>query len=436
MKKIKELIKKFTPESVILFYHKALAFVSAVFYKYPSKEMIVIGITGTKGKTSASHYIKSVLEKDDKVGLISTSEICIGPHCHVNEMHMTMPGRFFLQSKMREMANAGCKYCIVETTSQGILLHRHRYIEYDVAIFTNLTPEHIDAHGSFNAYKRCKGELFKQLSKFEKKQLQGDEIQKIAIANIDDKNGEYYFSFPADKYTSYSIDKNSKYQARDLQREDVGYTFNLHNTKYNLNIFGKFNVYNAIPGIICGEIFKLKKEQIQKGISNIHTLKGRIEEVEGDKPFRIFIDYAHEGNSLKKVLQEGRELTKNKLIVLTGSEGGGRDIAKRAILGSTAIEYADMVVFSSTDPYDEDPYQILKEMADSATKVGGVLDKNIFIKPDRREGIAKAISLAGEGDVVIIAGKGSETFMWKAGKKIPFNDRKTIIELLYPSQNK
>ena len=204
---IKSKLKKIIPENLISFYHLGLAALACFYYGWPTKRMITIGITGTKGKTSAANFIWSVLNAGGyKTGLIGTANIRIGEIEMLNKYHMTMPGRFILQKLLKQMADAGCKYCIVETTSEGIKQWRHYGIFYDIAVFTNLSPEHLQAHGkSFENYKTAKGEMFTALKKGGRKIIDGKKIKKIIIANYDNPHKDYYFNFPADKKITYGL---------------------------------------------------------------------------------------------------------------------------------------------------------------------------------------------------------------------------------------
>ena len=430
---MKALIKKILPENALSLYHRTLAIIASHFYRMPSKDMVVIGITGTKGKTSTANFIWSALQATGlKVGIISTANVRIGNEEMLNPFHMTMPGRFKVQKYLRQMADAKCDVAIVETTSQGLLQFRHIGIWYDIVIFTNLTPEHIDAHGSFDAYKKAKGILFQYLGTFKRKIINGREIQKTIITNGDSEHGNYFLGFPADNKITFSIDKDSAYQAKDIHINEEGVEFKVNNNLFSLKIPGKFNIYNALPAIIVGKILDKNFEDIRKGLNNISVIPGRMENINEGQSFKVIVDYAHEKQSMTEVLEAGKSLIKRdgKIIVILGAEGGGRDKSKGPTMGTVAGKLADTVVVSNTDPYDDDPAIIAQGIAEAAMSQGKVLNKDLFIVLDRREGIKKALTLASPNDVVIATGMGAQQTMIVSGKELPWDDRKVVREEL------
>jgi len=430
---IKSIIKKFIPEQFISLYHLIFAALAAFYYGWPSKKMIVIGITGTKGKTSAANFIWSVLTAGGhKTGLIGTANIKISEIEMLNKYHMTMPGRFILQKLLRQMADAGCEFVIVETTSEGIKQWRHFGIFYDVAIFTNLTPEHLEAHGnSFEKYKEAKGKMFKIIKNGKRKIINGKEIKKIIIVNYDDPHKEYFLNFPADKKINFGTKEGADFQSDKIRNTGEGLEFLVGSTPYQINISGKFNVYNALPAVAIGSVFGVSSEQIQGGLKSLKNIPGRMEKIDEDQDFTVFVDYAHEKEGMSAVLETASEMAMQsigKVIVLLGAEGGGRDKAKRPILGE--IKNADLIVVSNVDPYEDDPKEICEDIAVATEKFGKTRGKNLFIIEDRREGIKKAISLANKNDVVLITGKGSEQSIVIGGRRFPWDDRTVVREEL------
>jgi UDP-N-acetylmuramoyl-L-alanyl-D-glutamate--2,6-diaminopimelate ligase len=431
---IKSKIKKLIPERLISFYHLMLAALAAFYYGFPSKKMIVIGITGTKGKTSAANFIWSVLDAAGyKTGLIGTANIRIGDSEMLNKYHMTMPGRFILQELLHRMVGAGCKFAIVETTSEGIRQWRHCGIFYDIAVFTNLTPEHLEAHGgSFEKYKEAKGKMFKALYRGPHKTINGREIKKMIIANHDNLHTNYYLNFWADKKITYGIN-GGEFIAKNIFNTLDGIEFFVGENKYHLNILGKFNIYNALPAIVIGSIFNIPSEIIIKGLKNLKSIPGRMEKIDEGQNFLVFVDYAHEKEGMNAVLDTARDLVKEnggRIVVLLGAEGGGRDKAKRPELGEIAAKKADFVVISNVDPYEDDPKEICEDIAVAAEKFGKKRGENLFVIEDRREGIKKALSLARENDVVLITGKGAEQSIIIGGKRFPWDDRTVVREEL------
>ncbi len=429
---LKNFIKKFIPTPLLISYHATLAKIAAAFYSYPSQGMYVIGVTGTKGKTSTANFIWSVLNSGGfKSGLIGTANIRIGEKESLNKFHMTMPGRFTLQKLLKQMLDAGCTHVVLEVTSEGINLHRHAGIIFDAAVFTNLTPEHLASHeGSFEKYKQTKGKLFQTLMNHAK-QLKGKYVKRLIVANADDENSKYFLSFPADLKKTFSVKNLSDAQAVNIRSDQTGESFDVKNISYRLNILGSFNVYNALSAILVGENLGIAPEKIQQGIENLKIIPGRMEKIDQGQNFTVLVDYAHEKVSMNAALDAARNLAgANKVIVLLGAEGGGRDKTKRAQMGEAAAKKADFMVVSNVDPYDDDPKEIIHNIADAAITNGKVIGQNLFREPDRQKGIAKALSLAQAGDVVIITGKGAEQSMIIGNKKIPWDDREVVRQEL------
>jgi len=445
---IKFLIKKITPKSLLLFYHKCLAYLAAFFYGWPSRKMIVIGVTGTGGKSTVVSLIGRILEEAGyKVGWASTLNFKIAEKEWLNTLKMTMPGRFVLQKMLKQMLKAGCQYAIIETSSEGIVQSRHLGIDYDVAVFTNLTPEHIESHGSFEAYRAAKGELFKKLKiKNQKlKIIDGKEIKKVIVVNLADENAHYFLQFPADEYYGFAI-KSVRMYTNDSQRikkiiaENIKLNqnsseFNINNSYFKISLLGQFNVENSLAAIAVALSQGINLEICQRALEKIKSIPGRLEIVI-DKPFQVIVDYAHTPDSLEKVYQLLTSLKnpESKIIAVLGSAGGGRDKWKRPKLGALAAKYADDIIITNEDPYDEDPEEIIKQVAEGAknTSLNQRKSLSIYEILDRKEAIKKVISLAKEGDIIIITGKGCEQWiMGPKGKKIPWDDRKVVREIFY-----
>ncbi|HPS28585.1 MAG TPA: Mur ligase family protein, partial [Candidatus Paceibacterota bacterium] len=316
LKKIKKLIT--TP------YHYLIPVIGSFVYGKPSNKMIIIGITGTKGKTSAANYIWSVLTAaGHKTGLIGTANIRIGQEESMNPYHMTMPGKTIIQNLLKKMLNDGCEYAIVETTSEGIKQWRHKAINYDTAIFTNLSPEHLDSHGSYDNYKKAKGQLFAALEKLPKKTLKGKTVLKTIIANTDDKEAEYYLHFPADKKITFGINNAADIKAEQIKLAPFSSEFVVNGLNYKLNLPGDFNIYNALAAIAVAKNFDLPQSAVVKGLADLRTIPGRMEKIEAGQDFITLVDYAHEEKSMTAAIKATREMTIGKVIVLLGAEGGG-----------------------------------------------------------------------------------------------------------------
>ena len=393
--------------------------------------MVVIGVTGTKGKTSTANFIWSALSiGGKKTGIITTANIRIAEREAVNAYHMTMPGRFTIQKLLRDMVQAGCTYCVVETTSEGIKQHRHIGIEYDIAVFTNLTPEHLPSHGgSFEAYKKAKGALFASLNR-PRKVLGGKRIDKVIIANADSEHAPYYLGFPADRKITFGIGPGADYTAEGIRSSDRGVEFQVKDSSYALAIPGTFNVVNALPAIVVSHLAGIDDASIARGLASLSVIPGRMERIEEGQDFTVFVDYAHEGQSMRNVLETARGMSKGKVIVLLGAEGGGRDTQKRGVMGRLTAALADYVVVSDVDPYDDDPREITEDIARATEEAGKIRGENLFVIEDRRAGINKALSLARDGDVVLLTGKGAEQSMVVGGVHFPWDDRIVVREEL------
>lgn len=413
------LLRKIVPQFLTNWYHFFLSFAGAFFYGFPSRKLIVIGITGTNGKSTVVDLITRILEETgEKVCSLSSIRFKIGEKEEINDLKMTMPGRFKIQRFLRKAVDSGCRYAVLEVTSEGIKQHRHRFIDFQVSVLTNLTPEHIETHGSFEKYREAKGKLF-------------EATKKIHILNLDDENAKYFWQFPAELKIGYGINLNKKFDVGEIVKAEnpiateTGIKFKVEDHNFELSLLGFFNIYNCLAAIAFAKSQKISLKICKKALEKVKGIPGRMEEVIS-KPFKVFVDYAFTPNALEKVYQTIiNNFKPKKLICILGAAGGGRDKWKRPVLGELAGKYCDQIIITNEDPYDEDPLQIL-----SAIKSGVISYKlqaaNEIL--DRREAIRKSLKLAQSGDLVIITGKGCETSIAEKGKKIPWDDRKVIRE--------
>ncbi|MBI4414841.1 MAG: hypothetical protein HY566_01210, partial [Candidatus Kerfeldbacteria bacterium] len=380
---MKSLLRKLLPQGLLLRYHRFVALLAAVRYGEPSRKLVVIGITGTKGKTSAANFLWSALTASGfTAGLISTANIRIGNREEMNRWHMTMPGRFVIQSLLARMVKAGCDIAIVETTSEGLKQWRHAGIAYDIAVFTNLTPEHLPSHGgSFEAYKQAKGKMFAALKGSVHKQLRGRPVAKTIIANHDSDHAAYFLSFWAEKKLTFGMHDGANLRATDVRDSKNGVTFSAASEAYTLRIPGAFNVMNALPAILAAKVCGATRETIQKGFDALTMIPGRMERIDERQPFAVYVDYAHEKQSITAVLSTGRAMVGpgRKVIILLGAEGGGRDPRKRPIMGDIAARIADITVVSNVDPYSDDPTEIAEDIARAAEASGAKRGEQLFV---------------------------------------------------------
>lgn len=390
---MKDLIKKFIPSFLLSWYHFLLALLGVVFYGFPSQKIKVIGVTGTNGKTTTTEMISEVLEEAGyKTAVMNSIRFKVGDEEEPNMLKMTMPGRFKIQKFLKKAVTSGCQYVVLEVTSEGILQYRHRFINFEAAVFTNLSPEHIEAHGGFENYKKAKGELF-------------GATKKIHIINLEDENVEYFLNFPAEKKYTYGLEDG------DVKNSDI---------EFDLRLPGKFNIYNALAATCVGLSQGVNLGICKRAVERIEGIPGRMEEVTS-QPFKVFVDYAFTPNALGKVYQTLKHQNK-KMICVLGACGGGRDKWKRPKLGKLAAKYCDEIIVTNEDPYDEDPMKIIEQVVRGTNGRA----KKIL---DRREAIKKALELARAGDTVVITGKGCEPWLVEArGRKVPWDDRQVTKE--------
>ncbi len=419
-------LRRLVPASWLQVYHFALARLAAFVYRYPSEELIVIGVTGTNGKTTTSYLIAKALEAEGaKVGCTTTAILKIGRKEWVNPTKMTMPGRFFLQRMLREMVNAGCRYAVLETSSQGLIQSRHEGISYDVAVFTNLTPEHIEAHGGFEAYKAAKARLFSHVAARHPKRIQGQDIPRALVLNADSEHASFY----ADAGNGIPCLWYGRTSARGLHPDEChltekGTDLVVAGAYGHLQLPGAYNVENALAAISVAASQGIPVGTALAAICAVPFVPGRFETVESGQPFRVIIDYAPEPESLRQLYAALRLTSRRRLIHVLGSCGGGRDVARRPVLGRLAASEADVVIVTNEDPYDDDPRQIIEQVAAGAQEGGKSIGKDLFLIDDRAEAIARAVRLAESGDVVLLTGKGAEPWICVAnGKKIPWSER-------------
>ncbi len=396
----------------------AMAFVSAAFFGYPAEQMKIIGVTGTKGKTTTTYLVRSILEQAGrKVGLIGTIEIIIGEtHIHAEN---TTPQSYLVQKYFRMMADAGCDTVVMEVSSQGLMLHRTQGFVFDFGIFTNLEPDHIgeNEHKDFDDYLHCKSLLFRQC--------------KVGIVNQDDAHWREVTKNCTCRLETYGIDTEADLRATDISFLNEGGSLGMAFTVKGLMEFpvkiaspGRFNVYNALTAIAICRHFGVDKEEIRRALASARV-KGRTEMVPVSDQFTLMIDYAHNAMALKSLLETLRAYHPHRLVCLFGC-GGNRAKSRRYEMGEVSGNMADLTIITSDNPRREEPQAIIDDIK---TGIGKTQGKYVEIC-DRKEAIAYAIDHGEPGDIIVLAGKGHEDYQEINGVKYPMDERVLIQEIL------
>ncbi len=428
---LKNFLKKFIPKFILSWYHLALAHLANFVYGNPSEKLIIIGVTGTNGKSTTVSLIAKILEEaGHKVAVTSTVNFKIGDREWLNDKKMTMPGRFFLQKLLSDSVKSGCKFAVIESSSEGILQHRHVGIHYDAMVFTNLTPEHIEAHGGFENYKTAKLEYFRNLKNSPHKTIGNNHIDKVIVANTDDPHGCDFLNFPADMKINFGKNGTPKIKGSDLVASTEGINFKINNIDFNLHLKGLFDFYNALAAVATSSAFGIDLQTSKLALEKISNIPGRMELIEEGQDFKVLVDYAYEPEEMRQVYKTISEWPTRKVIQVLGPCGGGRDTARIPLLGEMAGEFASTVFITTDDPYNDDPKKIGEEMLKGSIRAGLNLDTNLFLELDRRTAIAKALALAQAGDLILITGKGSDQTMAVKNGYVKWDDRQVVREEL------
>lgn len=397
-------------------YHFALAYLGNVLYRNPSKDITVIAVTGTKGKSTVTELITAILETDgNQVASLSTIQFKIADQVERNLYKMTTPGRFFVQHFLRRAVNAGCTYAVIEMTSEGARQFRHRFINFDALVFTNLSPEHIESHGSFEKYKVAKLSIAKQLEESAKQ-------PRYIVANVDDEYGPEFLKVKVEEKLPYSLSSLKLYT---LHRDGVSLIFQHADEEATIRVplVGLFNVYNALAAITLTHALGVQLRTIEKALRHLPPIKGRVEHFESpkdaSKQVTVVVDYAHTPDSLEKLYLAFKDYPK---VCVLGNTGGGRDTWKRPEMAHIAERYCDQIILTNEDPYDEDPRKIVEEMA------RGIADQTkLEIIMDRRLAIRSALERAGQNGYVIVSGKGTDPYiMGPHNTRQPWSDAEVV----------
>jgi len=454
---LKRKLRQISPDWLVNFYHLARGVVAATLYGFPGRKLRVIGITGTNGKTTTAHLITSILQAGGhKVGMATTVDFQIGDRLIDNNLKMTTVSPFLLQKLLSQMVKVGCEDAVIEVTSIGLDQHRLWGIPFQVAVFTNLTHDHLDYHQTMEKYRQTKEQLFAHRP-------------ALSVINIDDPAAEHFLKHSANRTVTYSLKSNADLVGKKIYQRAGGTDFVLlargHQASISIPMPGEFNVANALAAAGVGLGLGISLEEVVEGLRIANPVPGRMEVIDCGQAFTAIVDYAHTPDALQKVYETIKPAVHGKMISVLGATGQ-RDKTKRPILGALAGRYADYVIVTNEDPYNEDPNTIIDEVAAGVprgrplrgrykVKKAGEEEGDLSFKykdngediwwwrvPDRKVAIAKACQMARPQDVVLVTGKGAEKVMAVACpeqgrgsyKLVPFSDRAVLEELLQKYQ--
>lgn len=413
LRAIKRLIPEPVFDAAAKLYHPMLSYTGALVYGFPSRRLKVIGVTGTKGKSTTVFFITKILhDAGVPVAAVGSLGFRIRDREWPNTLKMTMPGRWKLQRFLRSALNAGCTHVVMEVPSEGLAQGRHRGIHFSCAVFTGLHPEHLESHGSLEAYRAAKQILFRT-------------CHELHVINRDDPDADSFIAIPAHKRITYGI-SGGDYQATDVVAGPQDASFAVGRTRVHLNVGGRFNVLNALAAIAVGDAFGVPAHTSSEALGTVDRIPGRMEWIQRE-PFGVVVDYAHTPDSLRAVYRTLKPAG-GRLVCVLGAAGGGRDAWKRPEFGRIADQYCDVIYLTDEDPFDEDPGHILDDIASG---ISAETQTSLHRILDRRDAIAAALTDAHDGDIVVITGKGSETSIALAGgTKVPWSDAQTVRDLL------
>lgn len=410
---MKQLLEKLPfYNNMVLPYHYAQAVAAGIKYHFPGRKLHVIGVTGTNGKTTTCFMIWRMLRSAGyKVGIMTT--VAWGVDELEPELgHMTTVDAFTLNKRVSHIQSSGAEYLILEITSHALAEYRTLGIPIDIAVFTNLTHEHLDYHKNFTNYRKAKGKLFSKA--------------KFSIFNADDAATKYYKTL-TNNFTTYGID-HGQHKATDIQLTASGLKYSYGDINIETHIPGKFNVYNSLAAVLVGKRLNLSDSQIIKGIKSLTEVEGRMNVVDEGQPFAVIVDYAHAPDALEKVF-ESVQSHKGRIISVHGG-AGRRDPSTRPVRGEILAKYSDIVIITEDDSRDEDPAKIAADFIKGAEKFGKVLGEDLFEELDREKAIKLAFDIARPGDIVLILGKGHEKTILRADGPHDFEDIKVAKKLL------
>jgi UDP-N-acetylmuramoyl-L-alanyl-D-glutamate--2,6-diaminopimelate ligase len=403
---------------------RAAGDVAAAFYGHPTRSLRLIGVTGTKGKTTTTFLAREVLSVLGPVGLVGTVANVVGGR--PQPVRHTTPEAVDLQGLFREMVDAGDRFAVAEVSSHALHLHRVEGCEFDVGVFTNLSQDHLDLHRTLDEYLAAKAKLFQMLGR-----PGGSKAgPKSAVLNADDPRFEQLRAVVRVPLITYGVRAAATVTATEVDVRPTGASFTARHpdgaVPVRLALTGRFNVYNALAAFCVGLACGMAAADIAEALGRVSGVPGRLEVIPGGQPFAVLVDYAHSPDSLRSVLETAREFASGRVIVVFGA-GGDRDRTKRPLMGEIAASCADLVFLTSDNPRSEEPEAIIAEIEAGVRRVSAT---SYRVVPERREAIRAAVAAAGPGDVLVVAGKGHETYQIFRDRTVPFDDRHVAAEAL------
>lgn len=404
---------------------KVLAQLSAAWFGFPARKLTMIGVTGTDGKTTTTNLLNAIMKQAGlHAGMISTVNAVIGERAVDTGFHVTTPDAPDVQRYLAEMADSGLTHVVLETTSHGLAQQRVDACEFDIAIVTNITHEHLDFHGSYENYRNAKARLFQFLAETTPK---GHGNTRLAVLNKDDSSYPYLSQIQGCKQVCYSLHPGADLWAEDIQFSADGIRFTAVSPTFQQLVVsplaGAYNVSNILAAMAAAIIgLNIPADVAAAGIANLQSIPGRMERIDLGQNFTALVDFAHTPNALEVTLNTVRQMTPGKVITVFGS-AGLRDREKRRMMAEVSLKLADRTILTAEDPRTENLDEILAEMADAAVKVGGVEGENFWRVADRGQAIREALQIAQPGDLVVSCGKGHEQSMCFEQTEYPWDDR-------------
>lgn len=411
----------------------ALAYLAAAYFDFPARKLVVIGVTGTDGKTTTSNLIYDILQAAGfQVGMISTVNAVIGGQALDTGFHVTTPDALAVQSYLSQMVLAGASHVVLETTSHGLAQHRVDACEFDLGVITNITHEHLDYHGTYEAYRCAKARLFEYIAETKIKDFS---TPRCAILNFDDSSYSYLSQRMQTRHLSYGINPMADFFAENVVQSSSGISFLARGktinglswqTSIETSLVGSYNVSNCLAALAaCTGALGVAPEIAREGLKNVKQVPGRMESIRSGQDFLAIVDFAHTPNALRQAIMAARPLAKNRVIAVFGS-AGLRDREKRRMMAEASADLADVTILTAEDPRTESLDDILEEMAYGVRAKGGKEGVTFWRIPDRGEAIRFAVDLARLGDVVLICGKGHEQSMCFGETEYPWDDRTAL----------